>query len=144
VYKIDATNKDPITFSTSFHYESFSPVIMTQRTSAACKVVVSLCSVSQSPAVVACTARHSTYQGLQYVIYLMSLDKGCYRSLWAFQLWVSHFTMAAGIKQMEIISVMTRRETLVQFQANQDCYRKRKFRAVQFSLLEDCVTQSDW
>jgi len=47
---------------------------------------------------------------------------------------MSHFTMAAGMKQMEIISVMTRRGTLVQFQANQDCYRKRKFRTVQHSL----------
>jgi len=43
---------------------------------------------------------------------------------------MSHFTMAAGMKQMEIIFVMTRRGTLVQFQANQDCYRKRKFRTV--------------
>jgi len=47
---------------------------------------------------------------------------------------MSHFAMAAGMKQMEIISVMTRRGTLVQFQANQDCYRKRKFRTVQISL----------
>jgi hypothetical protein len=78
-------------------------------------------------------ALQGTYQGLQYVISLMNLDKGCYRSIMGVSV-MSHFTVAAGMQQMEIISVMTRRGTLVQFQANQDCYPKRKFRTVQLSL----------